>query len=94
MKALVATAPCVSETLYQYRTKQQLTAAHVVTLVIAAALTADAMFHGIGQRLGGCAAQLGKSLELADNLLRIARVHHGVVSAVDDQRRHKPHLAR
>ena len=51
-KAVVAAAPRVSQTFDQYRTKQQLIAARVVTLAIAAALAADALFDGIGQRLG------------------------------------------
>src|SRR5215467_8373392 len=92
--ALIAAAPRVSQTFDQYRTKQQLIATYVVMLAITAALTAGDPVHGIGQRFQRHAQQLGKPTELADDLLGVARVYHGVVSTVDDQRRHEPRSAR
>src|SRR5215475_11651265 len=57
-KPVVSAAPGMSQTFDQYRTQEQLVAAHVVTLTIAACRTADAQFPDIPPRLGSRAEDL------------------------------------
>jgi len=57
----VAAAPRMSQTFDQYRANQQLIAAQVVALTIAACRTVDAQFPGIPPGLGSLAQHIGES---------------------------------
>jgi len=60
-KPVVSAAPRMSQTLDQYRTKEQPVTAHVVALTVPAWGTADAPFRDVPPWLGGRAQHIGES---------------------------------
>src|SRR2546430_13646757 len=91
--ALVSAAPRMSQSIDRYRAQQYLVTAHIITLPVPTPFAIDAPFYRPGQRLGGRAHQLGEFAELADDLLSVTRMHHGIATAVHHQCRHEAQFA-